>query len=299
MSNASAPAASTAAVPAVGDSATKSTDSKVPVPKAVNHVLSYTVVQHVLQFLFSFSLINRIYQLVFPIYLAVYKQVDANFGSVIQPIDNKADQLLTNFDKTVVPEGEKAVANIKKTVEYPVAHYVKPVNDYSVSHFSQYLPNQQFKFGDNINELEKLVEIGKQLGSALYNSVKTKLEAIGADVASTYKQEVAAATDNTTIGKNITAGVNTATKSYETYVKPLQAQTTAVINDVTQKGKAKAEEIVDQAKSNINRGKKAAEETAKNAEQQLADQQQQISNKLAEKIADNTLASNGVVSASA
>ena len=240
--------------------------------KTLNHLLSYPLVKLVVNYLLSFTFIQLIYQqLIKPVYDLVNQVVLGKFGNYIKPVDEKADQLLTEVvDKTVIPQGEKLVHNVRETVDYPLKTYVKPANDYTIKTVHQYLPDQQFKFDDNINELEKSVEIAKQLGSSLYNTVKTKLNEVSNNVLTTYKEEVAASKETSTIGKNISAGVNTAAKSYETYVKPLQEQTSAVINDVTQKGKAKTEELVDSAKNNISGVKKNVEATAEKVDQELA-----------------------------
>ncbi|CAN3367090.1 hypothetical protein DICA3_F07404 [Diutina catenulata] len=266
----------------------KSTQQPVE-SKTVQHVLSYPLVKQLVDFLLSFSLINYLYTQLLPVYNLINQNVVSKFLPIIKPVDERADQVLTDVvDKTIIPQGEKYVSSIKETANYPLKTYVKPANDFTVEQIHKYLPNQTLKIDSNLNELEKSVEIAKQLGTSLYNTVKAKSTEVSNDVLSTYKKEVATSKDNNTISKNITAGVNTATKSYETYVKPIQEQTTAVFNDVTQKGKARAEELVDQAKSNISRGKKSSEQALNEAKEQIESVEKQIEQQV-----------NGAVSASA
>lgn len=204
--------------------------------KTVNHIKSYSLVQKTLTYVLSFTILaffyqqllivaNKFNELLITPYLSQYFAL----------VDNKTNALLSNY------------------LDFFLLKFfnsIKLINDFSSKKVNQIFPGSTSTI-DSSNELEKSVQIVKTFVSSVYQSTVQNTNNVTHDIASTYSQE-AKKVEGNVVKKNISASLNTANYSFETYIKPLQSKTSEIINDVTVQTKSKINDVTTQTKSKIN-----------------------------------------------
>jgi vacuolar-type H+-ATPase subunit H len=217
--------------------------------KTASHIYSYALVKPVVDYALSLSLIGYVYKYLAVVYNSINSYVLTPYLlRYLVAIDSYFNFVLTKyFDNLVLPILVSYYQQLVKLINYPQVTYLKPINDYSLKHLQATFPDAKVSVENVNSEISKSYYIINQFVSNLFKTVvctsttiRSKTDEFTNSVVSTYNKEVSAAKDSNIVSKNISASYNTATTTYETYIKPLQQQTSELVTD----GKKKANDLV-------------------------------------------------------
>lgn len=217
---------------------------KVFESKSIKHITSYKIVEQVITYLLSYSILNYVYQQ----FLTIYNKLNQiiitpYFSTILIILDGKFNSVLTNIDYAFVKS----------------FNVVKYTNEQSLKKLNHYFPDESSQtLKQTSNEIEKSIEIFKQFLIRFYKFSLNQSNSISNHIVSTYNQQVKQ-NDGNIVTKNLNASLNTANITFETYIKPLQSKTTdlyndgkSYLNDVTTQTKTKINDVTNQTKTKIN-----------------------------------------------
>lgn len=262
-------------IPIMSEIVDKLTTTKFSSASA-SHIYSYPAVKSVVDFIYSFSIVQFLYT-----QLAPYVELINTKVSGIKPVYDTATFVDSNFDRIVLTRVDLVLASLpdvspyypttlfRKSVAYINKGYLAPINSFVYSHVDAHLPatltenKATFKAADLSAGAEdevftEVYKFAKIVNDILLRSkayLSSKKDVASETLITTYNKEFEKLGEGNYYYKSGQASYNTGVAIINDvnseYIQPLKTQTQGYVHEVAQQTRSKADSYISDVKSNL------------------------------------------------